>query len=259
MPGHNTATLTFYPAYCFPSSPTYNKWVKLTAAGVRCLRERRGFEGIKLLIAFICIVLQLTAPGQNLFFHLNHPIQWVQVTGIVVGFEHLSHLWRFYIDDGSGHLLEIVMPREQPPALPDAKSGGAVRLVTERRLGRSDLGNQVDFDGFDIGSLVKAKGGIKVFRGEKQMTLERLFVLADSQLEVHFWFELAVFHQSVLSCPWILSAAEQRRLKEEVGIITRRLEDRRAKKNARELKSHAEGSRSKLLKQQNNGLSRLAS
>ncbi len=37
---------TIYPAYCFPASPTYDVWVKLTAADVHALREEPGFEGM---------------------------------------------------------------------------------------------------------------------------------------------------------------------------------------------------------------------
>ena len=34
-----------YPAYCFKVSPTFNVWVKLTAAGVHRLRAEPGYEG----------------------------------------------------------------------------------------------------------------------------------------------------------------------------------------------------------------------
>lgn len=34
-----------YPAYCYSRSPTFHKWVKLTAADVHALRQERGFEG----------------------------------------------------------------------------------------------------------------------------------------------------------------------------------------------------------------------
>lgn len=38
-----------YPAYCYAASPTYNAWVKLTAADVHGLRRQPGFEGRPLL------------------------------------------------------------------------------------------------------------------------------------------------------------------------------------------------------------------
>ena len=46
MPNSDPAPLTFYKAYCFkPLSPTYNEWVRLTAADLHALRERPEFEG----------------------------------------------------------------------------------------------------------------------------------------------------------------------------------------------------------------------
>lgn len=45
MPHPFPTSLTFYPSYCYPLSPTYNAWVRLTAADVHALRERAGYEG----------------------------------------------------------------------------------------------------------------------------------------------------------------------------------------------------------------------
>ena len=45
MPNPFSVPLTFYPAYCFPLSPTHNTWARLTASDVHALRERTGFEG----------------------------------------------------------------------------------------------------------------------------------------------------------------------------------------------------------------------
>ena len=41
------STLTYYPVYCFPASPVFNTWVKLTASDVHKLERRRGFEGAR--------------------------------------------------------------------------------------------------------------------------------------------------------------------------------------------------------------------
>ena len=45
MLNHPKPLQTFYPAYCFPLSPTYNTWARLTAKDVHALQERLGFEG----------------------------------------------------------------------------------------------------------------------------------------------------------------------------------------------------------------------
>ena len=49
MPNPPPALLTYYPAYCFPLSPTHSTWARLTAAQVHALRERTGFEGTYVL------------------------------------------------------------------------------------------------------------------------------------------------------------------------------------------------------------------
>lgn len=46
MPNLSSDSLTFYPAYCFPLSPTYNTWARLTAADVLALREREGYDSM---------------------------------------------------------------------------------------------------------------------------------------------------------------------------------------------------------------------
>lgn len=48
MPKNLGAPLTFYPAYCFPLSPTFNAWARLNAIDVHALQERPGFEGMAL-------------------------------------------------------------------------------------------------------------------------------------------------------------------------------------------------------------------
>jgi hypothetical protein len=37
--------LPFYPAFCFPASPTHFTWVKMSIADIHRLQSRRGFEG----------------------------------------------------------------------------------------------------------------------------------------------------------------------------------------------------------------------
>lgn len=37
--------LPFYPAFCFPASPTHFTWVKMSIVDIHRLQSRRGFEG----------------------------------------------------------------------------------------------------------------------------------------------------------------------------------------------------------------------
>lgn len=41
----------FYPAFCFPASPTHFTWVKMSIADIHRLHPRKGFEGMSYLPA----------------------------------------------------------------------------------------------------------------------------------------------------------------------------------------------------------------
>lgn len=42
------------------------------------------------------------------------------------------------------------------------------------QLGLTATGRTVDLTGVDVGAVIKVKGGVGVYRGEKQVVLERL-------------------------------------------------------------------------------------
>ena len=81
------------------------------------------------------------------------------------------------LDDSSGANIEVTCGRPLPPRQnADTKAATDHAPVQEQAgmIGNTAQGNKVDLTGVDIGSIVKVKGGIGCFRGEKQMTLERL-------------------------------------------------------------------------------------
>lgn len=92
-------------------------------------------------------------------------------------FEAYSNRFIMVLDDSSGANIEVTCGRASPAA-----QGGDINAATvhtpareqARMIGNTTQGNSVDLSGVDIGSIVKVKGGIGSFRGEKQMTLERL-------------------------------------------------------------------------------------
>lgn len=96
----------------------------------------------------------------------------------MVDFEPNDRYLLFHVDDGSGALLEIVLPRKETVNVPLAKPGESVTLVTNQTIGVSALGNEIDLRGIEIGVTVKVKGGIREFRNVKQIALERLCMCA---------------------------------------------------------------------------------
>ena len=88
------------------------------------------------------------------------------------------------LDDSSGTTIEITCGR---PKQADLTSIMEDKNVFDKKMSISDCptvgltatGREIDVGGIDVGTVVKAKGGISVWRGEKQMQLERICTYAD--------------------------------------------------------------------------------
>ena len=181
MPKESNTTLTFYSAYCFFLSPTYNTWARLTAADVCALRERAGFEGTRSIDLHSSRSSMLGTnsrwlTGQNLYFHLNHPIRWVRLVGVVVAFDVLPTRFIFVLDDSSGTTIDVTCEL----AKAQSHDGRTHELSKELAMteiptkGVTAKGGEVNLAGVDIGSVVKVKGGIGAWKGRRQVLLERI-------------------------------------------------------------------------------------
>lgn len=190
------SNLTFYPAYCYKASPTYFAWVKLTAFDVHhTLYTRRGFE------------------GQNLYFYLNHPIQFVYLVGVVVSYEDFHEKrWLLIIDDSSGATVEVTCPKpekkadEQVEEASNEKSGlDGIKFAEEQARANT-------IASVDLGSVIKVKGKVGTFRDTRQIQLERIAIVPHTNAEMHFCEQRTKLKADVLSKPWRLSSKEQGRL-----------------------------------------------
>ena len=124
--------------------------------------------------------------GQKLFFHLNHPIKWIRLVGVIVALDLYPTRWIALLDDSSGATIEITCGRPAPT--PNASNTNATSLAkdTSTRLngyeasikGVTATGRDVDLSGVDIGTVVKVKGGMGSFREVRQMLMERICMSA---------------------------------------------------------------------------------
>lgn len=80
------------------------------------------------------------------------------------------------LDDSSGATIEITCGRRPSELKDDNRPSGTgpAKQNDQGVIGQTKAGYTVDLSGVDVGSVVKVKGGVGSFRGEKQMTLERL-------------------------------------------------------------------------------------
>ncbi|KAK3402321.1 hypothetical protein B0T20DRAFT_136672 [Sordaria brevicollis] len=210
-------TPELYPQYCFHLSPTINKWCHLRAADIVALSSHPGFQ------------------GQDLYFHLNHPIKWVRICGIVVAVDVYGDVSRgkgqiqvVTIDDGSGEVMECVIPL----AGSAAGAGAAQSFGQQQRQHQQQQQQhhqqqqqaqpphpaqtlpQIDAE-IDIGHLLDIKGSLRTFRDQRQVKVEKIVHLRTTEQEVAFWERIVQLRREVLDKPWTLEEKVVRKLKRE--------------------------------------------
>ncbi|CAD0097121.1 unnamed protein product [Aureobasidium vineae] len=204
----------------FFASPTYNKWVKLTAADVHALRQVPGFE------------------GQNVYFHLNHPIRFVYLVAPVVAIQEIPNT-KFLIltlDDSSGSCIDVKIERIDPAnSNPDSPSNTTVANVDIDTPFNRNTEVKIDGQIVDIATVLKVKCTIGSFRSVKQLDLKRCNIIKDTTEEAAAWESLAQFKRDVLAKPWILDAAEQAALDAQLQqeAIKEQEEERRERRSQR--------------------------
>jgi hypothetical protein len=167
--------------------------------------------------------------GQDLYFHLNHPIKWVQVAGVVVAIDEFYGRRIYTLDDSSGATIECVLSVPKQNANLAAISATAAEGSAR---GRDKYGNKAKtasaqnaatqeevkpvVDGeIDVGDILLVKGNITVFRNNKQIRVYKISHMRSTEDEVQFWKKMAEFYDDVLSKPWIVSEKELRRCRRE--------------------------------------------
>ncbi|KAL2437178.1 hypothetical protein ABEF95_016695 [Exophiala dermatitidis] len=258
---------TFYPAYAFRASATWFKWVKLTAWEIHCVLQRNYKYASDITTAIDNEDRRQAYGGGGssgggppppppplLLFYLNHPIQFVQVVGVVVVFEdYFEKFWLFTVDDGSGATIDVACRKpekeKQNHNLPlrssynapynnNNKSAGAgmegkskttITSASTATEIEGAAGNDKDDANADaeklllhatlsklhVGAVVQAKGTLSTFRSVRQLTLLRLTVLPDTAHEMALIASRTAFCKSTLSKPWVLSAHELKSLSGE--------------------------------------------
>ncbi|OJD13902.1 hypothetical protein AJ78_05692 [Emergomyces pasteurianus Ep9510] len=182
--------LTYYPAFCHKVSPTFFTWVKMAAVDVH---------------------------RQNLYFYLNHPIQFICAAGIIVARDEQEHRSILVLDDSSGACLEIVCSKSVQVPNTSTTTTDKINDVTPIPPTHLTSTTQKPLNITPLlpGARAKLKGTISCFRGMFQLHLERYEILPDTNAEVRFWDERTRFRVQVLSMPWVVAHEEVEKLKGE--------------------------------------------
>ncbi|KAF2860092.1 hypothetical protein K470DRAFT_271003 [Piedraia hortae CBS 480.64] len=206
--------MEFYPARFFTASKSYNEWNRLSIKDVITLRTLAG-------LGF-----------QQVYYYLNHPIQYVRVVGVVVDIEQFCEgkFTVLTIEDGSGESIEVRITARQGDDFAAPSNTTVDNVNAYVHLGLP----LVKLNGCDVvvGSVVKVKATIRVFRKQKQLELKRLFFVNDTAAEMKAWEETAAWKRDVLGKPWKLTREEMREVDDKLRIEDERRFEKR-KKTAR--------------------------
>ncbi|KIW39151.1 uncharacterized protein PV06_08953 [Exophiala oligosperma] len=266
-------TLTFHPAWSFKASETWSRWVKLTAHEIHhVLKPHEKYAET----TTTTITATLTTPHHHhhghghghhrrrdaplLLFYLNHPIQFVQIVGVVVAFdEYYEKFWLLTIDDSSGSTLDVTCPKPEKEKDKQKQTGGGggggrsnatnKNAVDERttnddrqRVGEAEEDEEEvlllhrTLPHLKIGTVVQAKGTLSTFRSCRQLSLLRLNVVADTAREMALVASRTSFLTSTLSKPWDLSPGESQNLRSEAEGERARETERAHRRRRREVR-----------------------
>jgi Telomere regulation protein Stn1 len=198
-----------YPFHAFERSQTWRDWVRLPISWIHASRRSSEYyPGCFPWPKHHKPCTNVKAVPDAVFFYLNHPIRWVCVAGPVVAFADLyTKHTLFYVDDGSGSNIAVklrrLLPEDVTPQAPSNTTVSNVNILSS--LGQSSI--EIDGVSLDIGTVVKIKCTIEVFRDSKQLVLQRAWVLKSTTEEAIEWQKLMEW-TSKLSTPWILPAEE---------------------------------------------------
>lgn len=166
-------------------------------------------------------------PGQNIHFHLNHPIRFVRIVGVVIAIDDINLKYSaLTLDDGSGATIELKIVRtiqgESSSKVPASNTTiSNVNVISRFGVFEIMVDNQI----LDIGTVLKAKGTISEFRGVKQMELKRIQIVSSTDEEAQAWAETAAFKTRTLSIPWRVTSAQHSEIKSRIKAEKKRAKD----------------------------------
>ena len=149
----------------------------------------------------------------------------------------------YTVDDSSGVCIECVVTLAPKP---QTAEGGQ----SDRKEAQAETSANVQKpeppvptipvpDELDVGSIVDVKGGLKIFRAQFQIKVEKIALLHTTEQEVAFWNKVWQFRVDVLSRPWSLDRKEIRKCRKEAEGVDEAKERRAQKRRLAELEPRA--------------------
>ncbi|KAK8069044.1 hypothetical protein PG994_005660 [Apiospora phragmitis] len=179
-----------------------------------------------------------------IFFHLNHPIYWVRIVGVVVAIDSFYSRRIYTIDDSSGTCIECCVT---VPA-PDKNTEPTTTTTSKNNNNNALLPPPPPdpYPGIETGLVVDIKGYLTVFRNAPQIAVAKMAHLRSTGAEVAFWGKVRAFRQDPLGSPWVVDASTARRLKRanEKDVVGKQRREEQKKREQRQRQQQLVGGRS---------------
>jgi hypothetical protein len=180
------------------------------------------------------------------------------LTGVVVAVDEFPGRIVLTVDDSSGVNIEATCAAPPKPEDLSIDPVERANAIAKRVAALSDGEKRISPDGpnltnIDVGCVVKIKGGVSIFRGQKQINLKSITILGDTNAEVKCWNEAVAFKSNILSQPWVVTPGEETdcrrqadREKELEKEEERRRKEGEERRKRKELRKHLKAKRVEL-------------
>lgn len=145
----------------------------------------------------------------------------MRIAGIVVAVDDFAGRRVYTVDDSSGICIEctVDVPKSEQQqhllAAFEAKTPAAAVTTATTTITVEKAKSAVPFADIDVGTILDIKGGLALFRGNKQIKVLKATILRSTQHEVAFWDKVTQFRRDVLDKAWYLSDKEVRRCRKD--------------------------------------------
>lgn len=158
-------------------------------------------------------------------------IKYVRLVGVIVAVDELPMVWLYTLDDGSGANIEATCsppPKELvPPTKSNVDASTSAMPLSKNHIPKSDVEDKgikalrkvinpdgLDLTNIDVGSVVKIKGTVMVYREQMKIRLKAITIIRDTKAEVKCWNDAVAFRREVLAKPWVVTKEQESKCRE---------------------------------------------
>lgn len=147
----------------------------------------------------------------------------MRVVGVVVAVDEFHGRRVYTLDDSSGACIECLV------TIPSTGNADGKEKGKESGQKTDDANPPTPARVLDfrVGNVIDVKGGLSIYRDEKQLTVEKADTVRSTAQEVALWQKRARFRQDVLDKPWVLHSRDIRRCRKEAEHSEEKAERKR--------------------------------